>query len=562
MTRAHGNGIAAPQLAAALYLGLAAVLLALILVRTHGHFSYCLDDPYIHLALAERLRHGLYGLNTGEPASPSSSILWPLLFVPFASTAIMPWLPLILNLACGTATAWLLGVLANEIPSRHRDTAGAPWRTNLLAVLFVLAFNLFGLAFTGLEHSLQVLLCIACAVGVVRAMRGDRVPEWVLVAAILLPSVRYEGLLITVALAIALVGARAWRRAVAIVLASAIIPAAFSVFLHHLGLPWFPLSVLVKSSYKLADTSSPLHRVAHLLLQIPKYGLFDSERLPQIVITVALAALVWKHRRTRSLLFGLTAATFVSAVQVVLGPSGWFFRYEIYALAFTVPILLAATALPGTAHRTESDLGTRSRPSLEVTSPALQARAPQSANVRTHALLAVAVLAAIYLRPLVNVPRAALGIYEQQFQLGRLFGEMYHTPVAVNDLGWVSYRRTPDQYTLDLYGLGSYEAFRTKEKDRNAAWLDAITREHHVGLVAIYPEWFTHGIPANWAAVAKLCAPDVDTNLGPVSKRFMVYQTSEADPVSVSTAIEQWRATVPPHVTVQLHPTNNSETCQ
>lgn len=550
------------MLSAALFVLLASVSLALVLVKTHGHFTYCLDDPYIHLALAERLRHGLYGLNTGESASPSSSILWPLLFVPFAGTALMAWLPLVLNLIFGTATAWLLGTLATEIAGHTDDSAAVAWRTNLLAVLFVVACNLIGLAFTGLEHSLQVLLCVACSLGVVRILRGDRVPAWVLAAAVLLPSVRYEGLLITIGLAIALAGARAWRTAVGIVVASAVVPAAFSLFLHRLGLPWFPLSVLVKSSFKLADPSSPFRRVVHLFLQVPRHYIFDVERLPQILITLALGALLWKHRRTRSLLFGLGAAAFVSAVQVVLGPSGWFYRYEIYALAFTVPILLAAGCLPGTAHISESELGTRSRQSLDVTSPTLRTRAAPQPLLPVAALIAVAALAAVYLRPLISVPRAALGIYQQQAQLGRLAGTFYHAPIAVNDLGWVSFLRSPDQYTLDLYGLGSYESFRTKDKDRNAAWLDAITREHNVGLVAIYAEWFTHGTPRSWTAVAKLCAADVDTNLGPVSQRVMLYQTPQADAATVASAIEQWRAGLPPRVTVQLHPTDSSNTCQ
>ena len=563
MTPAQRHSTAAPLLSAALFLLLAFLSLALILAKTHGHFTYCLDDPYIHLALAERLRHGLYGLNTGEAASPSSSILWPLFLVPFSGTAFMPWVPLVINLICGTATAWLLGVLAIWISSDPNGSATPGRRTNLLAILFVFGFNLVGLAFTGLEHSLQILLCVACALGVVRVMRGDRVPPWVLVAAVLLPSIRYEGLLITVGLAIALIGVRAWRTAIGITLASAVIPAGFSVFLHRIGLPWFPLSVLVKSSFKLADPSSPFRRVAHLLLQVVRHSVYDIERLPQILITVALGALLWKHRHTRSLRFALAAAAFVSAVQVVLGPSGWFYRYEIYALAFTVPVLVATLALPGTAHMRESNLGTRSRQSLDMTSPTLRSGAhPQPITVPAVALIAVAVLAAIYVVPLVSVPHAALGIYEQQGQLGRLTGNFYHAPVAVNDLGLVAFHRTPDQYTLDLYGLGSYEAFRTKEMDRSPAWLDAITREHHVGLVAIYPEWFLRGVPTSWTAVAKLCAADVQPALGPVSQRVMLYQTPGADGPTVTSAVEQWRASLPPHVTIQLRPTNTRNTCQ
>ena len=43
-----------------------------------GVFEYPLDDVYIHLAMAEKIARGTYGVNLGEPASASSSIrCWP-----------------------------------------------------------------------------------------------------------------------------------------------------------------------------------------------------------------------------------------------------------------------------------------------------------------------------------------------------------------------------------------------------------------------------------------------------------------------------------------------------
>jgi hypothetical protein len=70
-----------------LYLFLCAVLVAGVLIKTHGHLVYSLDDPYIHLGLAENIAKGHYGINLTEYSSPSSSILWPFLLVPFAGNA-------------------------------------------------------------------------------------------------------------------------------------------------------------------------------------------------------------------------------------------------------------------------------------------------------------------------------------------------------------------------------------------------------------------------------------------------------------------------------------------
>ena len=42
-----------------------------ILAFNHGVFVYSIDDPYIHLAVGEQLRHLHYGINAGEASSPS-----------------------------------------------------------------------------------------------------------------------------------------------------------------------------------------------------------------------------------------------------------------------------------------------------------------------------------------------------------------------------------------------------------------------------------------------------------------------------------------------------------
>ncbi|MBL6455010.1 hypothetical protein JMJ55_06720 [Belnapia sp. T6] len=74
----------------ALILGCIAMVAAALssgsLPRNHGQFAYTLDARYTHLALAEPILQGTYGLNEGEPASPSSSILYP--FLP----ALLSWM--------------------------------------------------------------------------------------------------------------------------------------------------------------------------------------------------------------------------------------------------------------------------------------------------------------------------------------------------------------------------------------------------------------------------------------------------------------------------------------
>ena len=532
------------------FLAAGLLLLLIILHRTHGHFSYCLDDPYIHLALAERLRHGLYGINAGEPASPSSSILWPLLFVPFAGTALMPWMPLLLNTVFGAATAWLLG--------RFVERVFAPgWRAVGLGLLLVIGLNLLGIAYTGMEHPLQVLLCVASAFAALAVLDGDPIPRWSIAAALLLPSVRYEGVLITFVVAVALWSINRRRLALALLPVSLVPAALFSLYLHSQRLPWFPLSVLVKSSYKFQDHSSLPVRVIRLIVETLLATLRDPERAPEFLIVIALAWLAWRSRRTPGACLVLAATAAAGTVQVFLGPVGWFYRYEIYCLAFTLLIAIAADM-----RLSPSGLHPGIPPSLDLTAPAASSHVLTRAHtVPGMLLVTVGALAMFYARPQLGISQAALGIWQEQAQLGR-FASQFHTgPVALNDLGWVSFLRRPDQYTLDLVGLGSYEAFKIKERDRTPTWLDNITREHSVGLVMVYPEWFPKGIPASWTPVAKLCANDVDPSLSATAPRVMFYATPIADRERLLAELQQFRPTLPPGSVLQLNPPDSTDKC-
>src|SRR5262249_7930106 len=58
--------------------------LAALMMLNHGAITYTLDDAYIHLALAEHISHGHYGINATEFSAPSSSIAWPFILAPAA----------------------------------------------------------------------------------------------------------------------------------------------------------------------------------------------------------------------------------------------------------------------------------------------------------------------------------------------------------------------------------------------------------------------------------------------------------------------------------------------
>jgi hypothetical protein len=69
---------------------------------------YTLDDPYIHLSLAENLLRGHYGVNLDEVASPSSSILYPFLLACALDLGLGDLAPFVLNLIGALGAAWLM----------------------------------------------------------------------------------------------------------------------------------------------------------------------------------------------------------------------------------------------------------------------------------------------------------------------------------------------------------------------------------------------------------------------------------------------------------------------
>lgn len=506
----------------ALYLAAVLALLLAILHRDDGVFTYTLDDPYIHLALAANLAHGHYGINPGEASSPSSSIVWPFLLVPSAGSAWGMFLPLAWNvLFCGIA-AWLLGRIVDGWAGQTRANMRAQdnvakWRWMgklVVAVGLMLVANLAGLTFVGMEHGLQVLLAITCAAGMMEAFAGRRMPAWCLWAAVLGPIVRYENFALMAAVAIALYGQGRGRAAARVVALSVVGPALFSIFLVSRGLPALPTSVLVKARAYSQQGNAAIailrsqYLALHTRMTIPEW--WAQAAVGVILIVLAMLA---KQRVRRFVLLG---ATLAAGLQLALGQFDWFHRYEVYAIVFTA--LVAAQAL---------------------------------VSMRLHwRYLAIALfaIACPYELALWDTPAAAANIYQQQYQMHRFVADFYRGNVAVNDLGWVSYRRPAGVYVLDLWGLASPEASRQERKD--AAWLDAIVREHGAGLAIIYPDWYDEGAPDDWQPLATMCIRSPFTSISRPCVVF--YSTPVGDAGLLTAEMAAFARTLPAGVKMTL----------
>ena len=423
---------------------------AAVLYCTGGHFTYTLDDPYIHLALAQKIGQGHYGINLSEPSAPSSSVLWPLLMVPFSYLPLVAYelAPALINAGC---LLWSLFIV------QRLFVPGLGERRALLCALSLgLVMNLYGLVFNGLEHSLQVLLVVQIAAGLVEADRqGEGAwPQgaqfWLGLLA--LPWVRYEGLAVTVPVLAYVASQGLWRRALMVGGASLLGLAMFSIYLNDLGLGWVPSSIVAKS------TGHGLQGVvANLKANLPKYGW-----LPCFVFGCA-CFLPGLTRKRAALLLA------VSGLHLTFGHFGWFGRYEVYFLVF-LAILLLDVVLP---------------------------RWPKAWAF----LLALPIALSTLLYATVLTPLAAENVYSQQVQMAKVV-KLIGKPVAVNDLGLVSLRG--QQYVLDLFGLGSLEALKLRgEHPDRSEWADELMARKGVDYALIYDGWFPNR-PRGWIKVAEL----------------------------------------------------------
>ena len=419
------------------------ILLLLVLWTTNGHFTYTLDDPYIHLALARNIWHGHYGINASEFSAPSSSILWPFLLAPFSvSGRLFEYVPLVLNCICLWATIGVICRIFRDLPIVSRV---------LVVGSIAVSLNLYGLVFVGMEHSLQILLVTVSMLPLIssdsEAGPGRTVPAYVVAALIALPLTRYEGLAISLPVLLFLFVHGYRKTAVLSTTIIALTVGSFSAFLHLNGSNYLPSSVLAKTD---------LGGLHNLTENLRTYGF--------ILLPVGwILGVYWQTSRSRC--FVVLAVT---VFHFIFGRFGWFGRYEVYYVLFIV-ILSVRLAI---------DSGLKVIPAIFCLPFVF------------HSLI----LATLY------TPQAAENIYSQQAQMARI-AAMLDAPVAVNDLGLVALRS--GHYTLDLWGLGSIEALRNRQRAGDSEWIAALMARKHAQYAFVYDTWFPRK-PASWIKVGEL----------------------------------------------------------
>ena len=502
---------------------LSAVAFAAIMLHD-GYFTYTIDAPYDHLTVADQILRGNYGINAGEPDAAVSSILYPFLLAPLVAAGAGMYAPLIVTFAATVAIGVLLCRIADEaaIPLRQLPFAGFI----ALACAVILALNLIGLEFTGLEHSLHVALALGSFLGFVRFLRRHTADWWWLACIVLQPLIRFEGIAFLAIEVCFLIAFGKYRPAAIVVGATAVLLGGFCLFLHALGLPPIPNSIIERSGIvaeSLGQIAKPSSPIAILIANF-KSNLFE---YGGALITMMVAALfAWFagprdfHVLSRDTIAKGSVVIFAaltSLAQLVGGSLGSYSRYEIYILALDFAALAVVYREP-------------------------VARWTRSAGLLRCGVMALLIVVAFsgYVRRNLVTPEAAANVFEQQYQLNRLATEFYRGPIATDHLGWVAYRNP--YYVLDLMGVGSERARELREHAKTPAWMDGLARDHGIGLAMMYPN-LDPRVPVSWQPVAELRLTDrAHTVAGPIVRFFAV---TPQDRTRILAALRRFGPTLP-----------------
>ena len=505
-----------------------------ILKLNNGTFIYSMDDPYIALALSDQISHGNYGINAGQHAAPASSILFPFLLAAAAGTSLHPYLPLIINCLALFATLAILWRLFAHLRLAE-DTFGMVAQAAGL-LLLAICLNLIGVVFTGLEHSLHIAAVAACVYGIALFLDTRKMPAWLPAVIVLGPLLRYEGLALSLGALLVVALRGRWRTAIAAFALIVLFLGIFSFFLVKLGLPPLPSSILSKSAVAANGMGGAGQGLLGSIGQ--NVMLVDSDPVGVLLLIIAVAAAARCFRELPAMPWRWTSQGLMALLLVCLigghaaaGQFGWLDRYEDYALLGTAAIGICLSRAK------------------------IRNVLSNNLNKKRRLLYCCATAAALvaicsrYIASTWLVPFYANNIYEQQFQMHRFVNDFYRAPVAVNDLGLVSYHNP--NFVLDLGGLASEDARKLRFGDSDAEDYRAFVDASQVHLVIIYDQWFEDQIPNTWVKIASM---DLSRErVSSAEKEVQFYATDDSTASLLRPELQTFSKSVPPGVVLTIH---------
>jgi len=483
------------------------VVFAAILAMNSGLMVYTIDDIYIHLAISRNLNeYSVFGVTRYEFSSSSSSPFWNLIIsAGFVLVGITDMVPLALNVILASVAVVTLYALL-------KDMDMSPRYLTVVLVSFVFFTSLPGLVFTGMEHTLHIVLSLIFVVLSSRVLSleesSGRQSLLLLVVTFFVSAVRFESMFLALPVALLFLIKRKWSHALALLGMAALPWIAYGIVSMQNGWLLLPNSLLIKGvdamnqgiGLFLIRGIGALAVSPHLLVLI----------VASVKLTSSQEHGFWHSDNVMKLIFVSSCL-----LHLQLGRIGWFFRYEAYLVALGV----LTVSIQARQFFSKLDLTTFRMPALGT-------------SLDRNRLYGLG-LVILFIAPLAGrgalwiywTPTASNNIYEQQYQMG-LFLDMFYTGEAVlmNDIGCANY--LSDIVCVDKWGIGTLDVGQSLlNGSMSVDTLRIIAAEHGVRVAILYEDGL---VPEEWEEVGRWTIRDNVVAYNS-TVAFLVVEPSERD---------------------------------
>ncbi|MFH1049580.1 MAG: hypothetical protein V1779_01475 [bacterium] len=449
------------------------------LLINNWHFSYALDDPYIHLAMAKNLtENGIWGPTLYEFASTSSSPLYTLIISFFFLTGLkFTFISLLVNLV---SVAFLLFFI-NKIMIKKGFNNKTIVFISLLIVVFAPAV---ALTLTGMEHLLHsafILLLIYFSLEIVSKNQSNKFLFLFGLISLIATSLRFETLFVVLAISIILLIKKKFKPLFMIVLGG-VLPVIILGLISILNSSYFlPNTLLTKGHY-------PVFTFPELLGQASQW-IIISFRHPHILSCFVLLSLniILPNKENRNLDNNWFTISIIGIVSLILHLTfariGWFYRYEAYLVVLS--LFSISPILNRMFEKNTGFVSVLKNNKLLVTILII------SLIPLTHRLIS-----SVYKSSL-----APKNIYEQQIKLAEFLNEYQYHSVVLNDIGAACYYN--NLQLVDMAGLANKEIIEAiKSGEYNTSFITDFTSRKNSRIAVIHEDIVDFKLPDNWKKAA------------------------------------------------------------
>lgn len=472
----------------AIFLVIVAAVLPFTLAANEGHFSYSLDDAYIHMAMAKHLsQDGVLGMTQYAFTSSTSSPLWTLALAGvYAVFGVNDYAPFVMNLLAAIGAVFVAYTL-------FRRYFVSRLRLFLCVLALMLIAPLPSLVYMGMEHTLQVMLLLVFVSAALRMfeclndaqdLRWYRLPGiWrILSSVLLLAATRYETGFIVFVLCIMLFMYRRWFAALLIGAVSALPMVAYGLYSLHQDWFFFPNSVLLKGHLPTDDS------VLHAFAGYARYFYMNFISTWDLTLLLIVASLVcfriYRRKGEWSHAHGLVLFIATVLLHYVFARGGRFYRYDAYLVVFGFVVLVIVG-------RSYLDRGRVYFSSIGF----------YQAIFVYMAVILITPLSVRAFVSIIEIPSATDDIYQQHHQMAKFLGRYYDGEVvAANDIGAISYYT--DIRLFDVWGLANKDvASAIRANAYTPQKIQSIAIAHGAKIAVVYTRWFEQkfgGLPQDW----------------------------------------------------------------